>query len=165
MDKLLLPSWVPTPPQHAGTTQHRKMMAGWYWTLFIINLPFTLSHLWGTEPGESLEYQMFENFMCLVSATKIAMMHTMTCERVTKYRFYIICYVQTLLDTYPGLSLSPTHHICLHPGELLEDFGPVHAWRCFPFERYNGMLQKIPTNGKYSMNLTPFMLLVAHHSC
>ena len=164
MDKLLLPSWVPTTPRHAGTTQHGKMTADQYRTLFTINLPFTLSRLWGTKPRESLEYRMFENFMCLVSATKIAMMRTMTRERVAKYQFYIKRYVQTLLDTYPGLSLAPTHHICLHLGDLLEDFGPVHAWRCFPFERYNGMLQKIPTNGKYGTNLTPFMLSVAHHS-
>ncbi|KAI6000211.1 hypothetical protein F5J12DRAFT_699776, partial [Pisolithus orientalis] len=65
------------------------------------------------------------------------------------YQSYMKWYLQMLPDLYPGFCLSSTHHICLHLAELLEDFGPVHAWRCFPFERHNGMLQKISTNGKH----------------
>ncbi|KAF9487261.1 hypothetical protein BDN71DRAFT_1458672 [Pleurotus eryngii] len=40
--------------------------------------------------------------------------------------------------------------MALHFGPFLRRFGPTHSWRCFPFERYNGIIQKIPTNNRYS---------------
>ncbi|KAI6028267.1 hypothetical protein F5J12DRAFT_888789 [Pisolithus orientalis] len=144
MDRLSLPSWIAPVP----------------WGVRI-NLLFTLGHLWGTKDPHSVEYKMFANFMDLVSATRLAMMHTMMSDHISKYKFYMKWYLQTLLDLYPGLCLAPAHHICLHLVELLQDFGPVHAWRCFPFERYNGMLQKIPTNGKHG-EMEQTML---HHFC
>jgi hypothetical protein len=89
MDTLILPSWVSPPPQHAGTTQHGKLSADQYRMLFMINRPFTLDRLWAMKPPESLEYRMFAHFMDLVCATKIAMMRTMTQERVARYRFFM----------------------------------------------------------------------------
>ncbi|KAI6024144.1 hypothetical protein PISMIDRAFT_25540 [Pisolithus microcarpus 441] len=149
IDHLHIPSWLAPVPRKAGSSRHGKLSADQYQTLFTVNLPFTLGRLWGTKEPDSMEYRMFANFMDLVSAVKLAMRRTMTADRVSKYRFYMKRYLLTLLDLYPGLCLSPTHHICLHLADLLEDFGPAHAWRCFPFERYNGMLQQIPTNGKH----------------
>ncbi|KAI6001766.1 hypothetical protein EDD15DRAFT_2158234, partial [Pisolithus albus] len=150
INRLHIPSWVTPAPRRAGSARHGKISADQYQTLFTVNLPFTLGRLWGTKEPDSAEYKMFANFMDLVSAVKLAMKHTMTADHISKYRFYMKRYLQTLVDLYPGLCLSPTHHICLHLADLFENFGPAHAWRCFPFERYNGMLQQIPTNGKHS---------------
>ncbi|KAK0207180.1 hypothetical protein IW262DRAFT_669213 [Armillaria fumosa] len=55
-------------------------------------------------------------------------------------------YLQKLLELYPGSGISPYQHLSLHFGELLRSFGPNHAWRCWAFERYNGIIQKINTN-------------------
>ncbi|KIK15242.1 hypothetical protein PISMIDRAFT_115463, partial [Pisolithus microcarpus 441] len=148
-NRLHIPSWVAPVPRKAGSTRHGKLSADQYQTLFTVNLPFTLGRLWGTKEPDSVEYKMFANFMDLVSAVKLATRRTMTADCISKYRFHMKRYLRTLLDLYPGLCLSPTHHICLHLADLLENFGLVHAWRCFPFERYNGMLQQIPTNGKH----------------
>ncbi|KIK31552.1 hypothetical protein CY34DRAFT_103141, partial [Suillus luteus UH-Slu-Lm8-n1] len=40
-----------------------------------------------------------------------------------------------------------------HFGELLQRFGPTHAWRCWIFERINYTLQQIPTNKKFGTSV------------
>jgi hypothetical protein len=37
-------------------------------------------------------------------------------------------------------------HLHLHLKECILDYGPLYAFWCFPFERYNGMLGNFPTN-------------------
>ena len=37
-------------------------------------------------------------------------------------------------------------HLACHMSKCLEDFGPVHSFWCFAFERLNGQLGAIPTN-------------------
>ena len=153
MERLSLPSWVAPAPGNAGSSRHGRLSADQYRTLFTINLPLTLGRLWGVKEPHSTEYKMFSNFMDLVMAMKLVMMRTMTPDHIAKFQLHMKRYLETLVDLYPGLSLMPTHHLCLHLAELLRNFGPVHAWRCFPFERYNGMLQKIPTNGKHGAHI------------
>jgi hypothetical protein len=46
----------------------------------------------------------------------------------------------------PGADYGPYQHLALHFGDQLCHFGPTHSWHCFPFERYNYLLQKILTN-------------------
>lgn len=43
---------------------------------------------------------------------------------------------------------TPNIHMHLHLKECLLDYGPPHAFWCFSFERFNGMLGKFPTNQK-----------------
>jgi hypothetical protein len=44
--------------------------------------------------------------------------------------------------------LYPNHHLSLHLAECIRNFGPVHGWWAFPFERYNGIIQRYNTNNK-----------------
>lgn len=37
-------------------------------------------------------------------------------------------------------------HLHLHLKDCLLDYGPVHGFWCFPFERFNGILGAYPTN-------------------
>ena len=39
-------------------------------------------------------------------------------------------------------------HMHLHLADCLQDFGPLHAFWLFSFERYNGLLGKQPTNNR-----------------
>lgn len=39
-------------------------------------------------------------------------------------------------------------HLHCHLRECIEDYGPVHSFWLFSFERYNGLLGRIPTNNK-----------------
>ena len=38
------------------------------------------------------------------------------------------------------------HHLSLHLPECLRDFGPVHSWWAYPFERFNGIIQRTKSN-------------------
>ena len=39
-------------------------------------------------------------------------------------------------------------HLHVHLKECIFDYGPVYAFWCFAFERFNGMLGAFPTNSK-----------------
>ena len=54
-----------------------------------------------------------------------------------------------MVDLYPNSSVLPYHHMILHFSRFLRGFGPVQSWRCYPFERFNYMLQQIKTNKKF----------------
>ena len=43
---------------------------------------------------------------------------------------------------------TPNLHLHLHIKHCLLDYGPSHAFRCYSFERYNGMLGSYHTNKK-----------------
>lgn len=73
--------------------------------------------------------------------------------QITDYEAHMHKYLTSLLDLYPNTNITPYQHLALHFGPLLRRFGPTHAWRCFPFERYNYLVQQIPTNSKPGMSL------------
>lgn len=44
--------------------------------------------------------------------------------------------------------LVPNHHMSVHYAKMIKCFGPVYSWWLFAFERFNGMLKRVNTNGK-----------------
>jgi len=149
MEHLNLPSWVSRAPRHPGVSKRGKFTADQWRTFCTINLVFTLTRLWGSEPTDSRKRKMLDNFMDLVTAVKLANMQKMTPERIHQYEIHMRRYLETLIILYPGTTVTPYQHLALHFGVLLRQFGPTHGWRCFPFERYNYLLQQIPTNMKF----------------
>ena len=149
MNNLALPSWVSPAPKHPGESSWGKFTADQWKSFCTINLPITLIRLWGAKPHDSREYRMLANFMHLVTAVKLATMRQMTERRILKYESHMRKYLTTLLELYPDTTITPYQHMALHFGDMLRRFGPTHAWRCFPFERYNYLLQQTPTNSKF----------------
>ena len=149
MERLQLPSWVAPAPRQPGVAKRGKFTADQWRTFCIINLVFTLTRLWGSEPETSRDRRMLDNFMHLVTAVKLASMRCMTPERIAQYTFHMHQYLTTLLDLYPGATIAPYQHLALHFQTFLQRFGPTQGWHCFAFERYNYLLQKIPTNMKF----------------
>ena len=45
-------------------------------------------------------------------------------------------------------ALTPNMHMHCHVVRCMKDFGPVHSFWLFPFERYNGILGSRPTNNR-----------------
>ena len=148
MQRLKLPSWVSRAPAHPGEKKWGKFSADQWHTFCTINLPITLTRLWGGNK-DSREHQMLENFMHLVIAVKLASMRSLTPSRIELFEQHMFQYLTTLLELYPGTTITPYQHLSLHFGDMLRRFGPTHGWRCFPFERYNYLLQQIPTNMKF----------------
>lgn len=47
-----------------------------------------------------------------------------------------------------GVHLVINHHMSIHYVEMIKLFGPVYGWWLFAFERFNGMLERVKTNGR-----------------
>ena len=47
-----------------------------------------------------------------------------------------------------GINLVINHHMSIHYLAMFKLFGPVYSWWLFAFERFNGMLERVKTNGK-----------------
>ncbi|KAJ2936177.1 hypothetical protein H1R20_g917, partial [Candolleomyces eurysporus] len=149
MARLGQPTWVARAPSNPGEKKWGKFTADQWKTFCMQNLPITLTRLWGAAPDGSTEKRRLDNFMHLVSAVKLATMYTVSESRIEQYEVHIRRYIETLLELYPGTSLTPYQHLVLHFGRQLRMFGPVHAWRCFAFERFNYVLQNFPTNERF----------------
>jgi hypothetical protein len=149
MEQLSLPTWVTPPPKRPGESKGGKFKAD-EWKIFCtVNLPITLTRLWGSKPETNRYHRMLKNYMDLVAAIQIATKRSITALDLILYDGYMKSYLQGLLELYPHMKLTPYHHLSLHFSTHLRRFGPTHAWRCYPFERYNGQLQKLPDNHKF----------------
>jgi hypothetical protein len=153
MARTQLPYWVSPAPREAGSTQVGKLSADQWQSFCSIHLVVTLIRIWGHSGLESRFYKMLQNYMDLVTAVKIASMRTMTPTRIASHNHYMDRYLKDVLELYPQVNLSPYHHLSCHFGELLQRFGPTHAWRCWIFERINYKLQQIPTNKKFGTSI------------
>lgn len=150
---IVLPSWIGRVPNNLGSASHGTLSADQWRTACTVNLVTSLVRIWGPSPAQTRERQMLENFVDLVTATKLANMRIMTTERATEYLQTMHRYLQGIKTLYPHRSLLPYHHLSLHFSRFLEDFGPTNGWRCFPFERYNYLLQKVQTNSRFGKYL------------
>ncbi len=144
-----LPSWIGRVPHDLGSASVGSLSADQWRTACTVNLVTSLVRLWGPLDETSREQQMLRNFMDLVAATKLANMRIVTTESIDEYHRRMLSYLKGIAELYPNNSLLPYHHMSLHITSFLRAFGPTHGWRCFPFERYNYLLQTINTNSKF----------------
>jgi hypothetical protein len=86
---------------------------------------------------------------------RIAYQTAITSQNVVEFRWHSLEYVRGLVEFFPQ-SLRPSHHYLLHLGDMLERFGPMRGWWAFPYERFNGMIQKLATNHKPGENSDDF---------
>lgn len=49
---------------------------------------------------------------------------------------------------YGSSYCTPNMHLHCHLNEVITDYGPIHCFWCFSFERYNGILGSITTNNR-----------------
>lgn len=147
MKQTVIPSWVSPAPMNWGTTERGKLSADQWKTVCTVHLVITLVRLWGGEDGR--KYEILSNFMDLITAVVLLNMRFTSESLVVEYEEAILRYLQGLKALYKDAKFKPIHHASLHLGEFLRFFGPVHAYRSFPFERFNYMLQKQNTNAKF----------------
>ncbi|KAG2740871.1 hypothetical protein P692DRAFT_201686852, partial [Suillus brevipes Sb2] len=128
------PSWHRGPPKNLGDAEHGKLKAEQWRTAIEFDLPVILVKLWGAQHGgEERRQKLAHSTMLLAMA---------------QYGKYMKAYLESIRDVFPGHSLRPNHHACLHLHEFLLRYGPMHGWWMFPFERIIGVLQKTNTNHK-----------------
>jgi hypothetical protein len=153
MRRTVLPSGISPVPREVGSPSAGKLTADQWRTFCTIHLVVSLIRLWGGEPLDSRRSQILDNFLHLVTLTNLLHMRTLTPKCIDSIEEENLVYLKGLRTLYPSSPLVPKHHMMLHLPEMLRDFGPVHAWRTFAFERLNQIFQNTPTNnllGAYS---------------
>ncbi|KDQ06357.1 hypothetical protein BOTBODRAFT_97037, partial [Botryobasidium botryosum FD-172 SS1] len=138
------PSWLGRAPFNIGSTLHRKMTADQWQNALTVDFVVTLVRLW-SDKGERFG-AMLDNFMQLVGALRIAHKHAISPADIEAYRTHMTRYLEESLRLYPGHPLLPNNHLALHLGDFMASFGPIQSWRCFAFERLNGILQRFNSN-------------------
>ncbi|PIL33265.1 hypothetical protein GSI_04715 [Ganoderma sinense ZZ0214-1] len=146
---IYVPSWLERPPANIGSAATGKLKADHWRTLCTVHMVITLGRLWGGPSASEDEKAALENFMHLVAAVDLATRRNMSHERAMAFDGHMEAYLFGIRSLYDA-QLVPNHHLSLHLMDCLLLFGPTHGWWSFPFERYNGMLQKLKTNHKQS---------------
>jgi hypothetical protein len=106
------------------------------WTIY-----YSAVVLRGLLPNEHLQY-----WLLFVKACKllcVPCLHYENLELADKYLYMFCCKFQTVNGPE---KCTPNMHLHLHLKDCILNYGPLYAFWCFPFERYNGMLGKFPTN-------------------
>ncbi|KAF9004092.1 hypothetical protein BDZ89DRAFT_888124, partial [Hymenopellis radicata] len=150
----VLPPYMGRTTQHPGETRWGKLTADEWKNLCIVHLPFTLVRLWGgynnsSSGAERHRFEMLQNYLCLIDAILLGTSDAITAEVVEEYEARFREYLSGLLAMYPDTQITPYQHLMLHFGDQLRRWGPSRHWRCFAFERYNGLLQRLNTNKKF----------------
>lgn len=69
-------------------------------------------------------------------------------HRAEAIEIHLKKYLSEIRELFPDARPSTNQHVSLHLPFFLKQFGPVHSWWTFPFERLIGVLQQLPTNNK-----------------
>lgn len=154
--RTIVPSWMGSPPSHAGSKRAGKLSAD-EWRAFLIYCMITLIPLWTAKGGRYL--LMLENFMDLVMAIKLGTSRSISLGQPEAYIFYMKCYLTNLFKLFPESSFKPNHHASLHDGNFLGGLGPVHSWSTWVFERLNALMQSISTSSIPGQS-TPSVIVV-----
>ncbi|KAI9069061.1 hypothetical protein FKP32DRAFT_1560444 [Trametes sanguinea] len=141
------PSWMERPPRNFGSPSHGKLKADMWRTVCTVSMVITLVRLWSTPGSSARTNALRDNFVHLVSAVDLASRRSTDQDRIDRFDHHMMEYLRSLRELF-NHKLVPNHHLSLHLKECLELFGPVYAWWAFPFERYNGILQRLNTNSK-----------------
>jgi hypothetical protein len=145
------PSWHVAPPSNLGESKHGKLKADQWRSCIEFDIPVSLAQMWSSNDerttGPTREVILRSTFL-LATAIRWATSHKTSEKHAANYTRNMHAYLQTLLDMFPHRQLRPNHHAALHIGPQLLQFGPMHGWWTFPFERIVGLLQNYNTNDK-----------------
>ncbi|EPQ53429.1 hypothetical protein GLOTRDRAFT_44744 [Gloeophyllum trabeum ATCC 11539] len=142
----VIPTWVDRPPVNLGDKSHGKLKADNWFILFSVMLPMVLVELWWSTNNHR-DAQLLENFYDLVTCTNIIGSFSTSNDKADTYHAHYIRYRSSLRQLFPRSNSVPNHHYAMHNAELLKFWGPLMKISEFPYERSNGRLQKIKTNG------------------
>ena len=72
----------------------------------------------------------------------------MTPEDITIADGLLLRFCKRTVELYGSEAITPNMHMHCHLASCIREFGPVHSFWLFPFERYNGILEGQPTNNR-----------------
>ncbi|KAF7348324.1 hypothetical protein MSAN_01786200 [Mycena sanguinolenta] len=86
-----------------------------------------------------------KNFLKLASAVKILVAHTITEADLTQADSFLREYCWELVDLYGAEVIRPNHHYATHTAQSVRNYGPLHEFWTFLFERLNKVLKSYKT--------------------
>ncbi|KAI0703502.1 hypothetical protein C8T65DRAFT_578774, partial [Cerioporus squamosus] len=158
----MLPSAIGRAPPNVGSAGAGTLSADQWRTLCMVHLVVSLTRLWGWLPAEDRRRELLDNFLDLVAAVRYGNVRRTSRSRISTYNYHIFRYVRGLRRLFPEQDLVPNHHLALHHGEVLENFGPSHAYWGFPFERKIRILRHAKINYRHG-NAVPSPICVPWH--
>ncbi|KAF7968608.1 hypothetical protein HWV62_30027 [Athelia sp. TMB] len=87
-----------------------------------------------------------DNFVKLSTALCLLLSCEITEDVIDMADELIREYCTELIDLYGSDVLRPNHHYATHTAEFVCDYGPLHGFRTFLFERLNKVLKSYKTN-------------------
>ena len=78
-----------------------------------------------------------------VEACQLICQPMITKEQALHAHGLIVKFCATYEEIYGREMCTPNMHMVCHLKDILLDYGPVHGYWCFSFERYNGMLESM----------------------
>ena len=146
----MLPTYIGRAPVDVGSAGAGTLSADQWRTFCAIHLVITLTRLWGNFPLTDRRRQILANYLDLIAAVRFGTARRTSSNRIKTYEALIKNYIMGLRTLYPEHDLVPNQHIAMHLGEVLERFGPTHAYWAFPFERYIRLMRQAKINYKNS---------------
>jgi hypothetical protein len=155
------PTWRTSPPKNFGTPTHGKPKVDEWRACIEFDLPVSLVKLWLHEVEKSSvdesektrRRKMLESTMYLAMAIRWATSYQTSKKHAETCMFYMAAYIRGLRELRPHMDLHLIHHNTLHLPDFLSEFGPMHGWWMFAFERLIGILQKINTNFHFGKSI------------
>jgi hypothetical protein len=144
LSETIIPSWIERPPMNLKS--HGKLKADQWFLLFSIFLPVVLLEIWSHSSSRRHEL-LLDNFYNLVTCTNILCAYSVTPTSADAYLEHFIEYRKSSKILFPNIRPRPNHHFAMHNPDLMKFWGPLIRLSKFPYERQNGNLQKIKTNG------------------
>ncbi|XP_066931820.1 uncharacterized protein [Clytia hemisphaerica] len=86
------------------------------------------------------------NLTKYVNACRLLCRKSIKKEDISRAHELLLDFCKGFQELYGKENCTPNMHLHLHLKECLENFGPVYAFWCFSFERYNGTLGNFHTN-------------------
>ena len=152
---IIRPEYRQAPPRDLGNPAHGKLKADQWKTCIEFDIPVSVAQLWSRDTSLSQDREVtarrdkvFQCIMHLAIAVRWGTSYRTSEHHSQMFEENMVAYLRLLLELYPNIQFRPNHHVALHIGPLLTQFGPVHSWWMFPFERVIGILQKVNTNNK-----------------
>ena len=90
-----------------------------------------------------IEEQHFKCWCLLVESCSILLEPVLSRSQIEEAHGYLINFCKSFELLYGSECCTPNMHMCCHIKDCLLDFGPLSAFWCFPYERYNGLLEGI----------------------
>lgn len=106
-------------------------------------LYFSIVALKPVLPQEHLD--CWRNF---VLACQILCKRSIFVSEVKRAHHLLVRFCRKFEELYGAERVTPNMHLHAHLCECIEAYGPVYTFWLFSFERYNGLLGRIPTNRK-----------------